>query len=131
MGAAAAVLAIAGAVILACSGRAAKGSVRAQAVLLDITLGEAAGHVKPVVELALNGIPRRAVCNEMPRNKLNARAGDVVGVIYKPRGANGFSGLYIDSDGSALRSRVNMMRFSGALLMTVGAVFGVLAAVIG
>lgn len=129
-GIASAVLIIVGVVLMLCAPGAANGFVKSQAVLLQVTLGEATGHVKPIVQLVINGSPRRAVCAEISRSKLNAQAGDVVPVVYKPRGADGFSSVYVDQHGDALSSRMTMMRVAGIILVVVGAIFGVLAVII-
>ena len=130
MGIIAAALAVTGAIILASVGRACSGFVRTRATIVEITRGEAHGYIKPVVELVMDGNPRRAVCGEIKRHKLDAERGDVVDVIYKPRGRNGFSGIYVDQTGDALKSRAAAMWVSGALLLGIAVVFGILAAVI-
>lgn len=130
MGIIAAALAITGAIILANVGRACSGFVNTRATIVEVTRGEAHGYIKPIVELDIGGVVRRAVCGEMKRNKLNAGRGDVVDVIYRPRGQNGFSGMYVDQTGDALKSRAAALKFSGVLLIGIAVVFGILAAVI-
>ena len=130
MGVAALVMVLTGAVILVQSGRLAEGYVRTSARLLDVMLGDMAEHVVPIVEIELGGTSRRAVCREIPRAKLNAQKGDMIPVVYKPRGDNGFTGLCADPDGDALRQNTIMLRLAGAILIAVGVVFVVLALVI-
>lgn len=130
MGIVAALLAITGAIILASAGCSCEGFVRTRAMIAEITRGEAHGYIKPIVMLDIGGETRRAVCGEMKRHKLNAERGDVVDVIYKPRGQNGFSAIYVDQTGDALKSRAAAMKFAGILLLVLAVVFGVLAVVI-
>lgn len=126
----AAALILTGVILFGSARRAGEGFIRTRATILEITRGEARGYIKPIVELVLDDGPRRAVCGDMPRHRLNAECGDTVDVVYKPRGSSGFSALYVDQDGGALRARTASMKIAGAIMLGVGAVFGVLAAVL-
>lgn len=130
MSIAALVIVLTGAVILMMSGRSTEGYVHTSARLLDVMLGDMAGHVVPIVELQLGGAPRRAVCREIPRTKLNAQKGDMINVVYSPRGENGFANLMADPTGDAIQGNAKMLKLAGALMIVVGAVFLVLAVVI-